>query len=366
MKSFTARQIVFLGILMGLTITLVHAPAQAAEAAGQHTFLTPLPAALVLAFSVWVLSRIQRRFSGHDLFGALITRFPIFGRLLVILYFIFNLVVLARDMRLLTDYVAITLLPLTPIIATAFCLLLTIIFMVRGGIVTLVGMAEIYIPFLIATAIVMPIVLGKAMDFSLLRPMLHFHFGDFMRGSWNILAYMGDLAVLPYVLPGKNYRIRSALGGVLGCTLLLMILLLLQQTVLGPPITARLSFPSYEIARQLQITDFLDRFDLLIGGMTLPTVIIKVGFDLYVLCSASRRLLPSVKGELTVLPVGILGFVCTFWFFENLPQVFAFSKEWAVFVLFFYVLLPVVLLFMLHPKKEGRAEGDAQPQPGQS
>ncbi|MDP4096166.1 endospore germination permease [Paenibacillus sp. P96] len=349
-KHFTTRQIVFLGILMSITVTSFHAPAQAAEAE-QHMFLTPLPAALVLAFSVWVLRRVQRRFSDQDLFAALISRFPAFGRLLVLLYFVFNLVVMARDLRMLTDHVTITLLPLTPIIATAFFLLITIIFMVRGGIGTLVGMAEMFIPFLIATALVLPIALGKAMDLSLLRPMFDFNPEGFVRGSWHMLAYMADLAVLPYVLSGKNYRLRSGLGGVLGGTLLLMILLILQQTVLGPLITARLTFPSYEIARQLQVTDFLDRFDLLIAAATLPTVIIKVGFDLYVLCSASRRLLPAVKGELTVLPIGILGFVCTFWFFENLPQVFAFSREWTVYVLIFYVVLPVVFLVILHPKK---------------
>jgi spore germination protein len=363
MKHFTSRQMVFLGMLMSITVTSFHAPAQAAEAAEQHMFLTPLPAALVLAFSVWLLSRVQRRFADQDLFAALISRFPAIGRLLVLMYFVFNLVVLARDMRILTDHVAITLLPLTPVIATAFILLLTIIFMVKGGIGTLVGMAEMFIPFVIITAVTLPIFLGKAMDFSLLRPMLDFNPGGFVRGSWHMLAYMADLAVLPYVLSGDHYRLRSALGGVLGSAILLMMLLLLQQTVLGPLITARLTFPSYEIARQLQVTDFLDRFDLLIAAMTLPAVIIKVGFDLYVLCSASRRLLPAVKGELTVLPIGILGFVCTFWFFENLPQVFAFSREWTVYVLIFYVVLPVVFLLMLHPKKEDREEEEARPAP---
>lgn len=362
-KHFTTRQIVFLGMLMSITVTSFHAPAQAAEAAEQHMFLTPLPAALVLVFSVWVLSRIQRRFSNQDLFAALISRFPVFGRLLVLLYFGFNLIVLARDIRLLTNHVAITLLPLTPIIVTAFFLLITIVFMARGGIGTLVGMAEMFIPSLIVTAMIVPITLGKAMDPSLLRPVLDFNPGGFVRGSWHMLAYMADLAVLPFVLSGENCRLRSMLGGVLGSVLMLMILMLQQQTVLGPLITARLTFPSYELVRQVQITDFLDRFDLLIAAGTLPTVIIKAGVDLYVLCSASRRLLPAVKGELTVLPVGILGFACTFWFFENLPQLFAFSREWAVYVLIFYVALPVVLFFILHPKKEGGQKGEAQPDP---
>lgn len=361
MKSFTTRQIILLGILLGLSGTLAHTTAQVAEAAEQHSFLTPLPVALVLMFSILLLSRIQSRFSGDDLFGALISRYPFFGRVVVTMYFLFNLIILTRDMRLLTDYVEITLLPMTPIMVIAFMLMITIVFMVRGGIVTLMGMAEIYVPFLMVPILVTQVGLGNSMDFSMLRPFLDFHFDGFMRGSWYIIAYMGDLVVLPYVLSGGNYKLRSGLGGVLGCTLLLISLLLQQQTMLGPALAAQMAFPSYEIARSLQITDFLDRFDLLVVGITLPTFTAKVGFDLYVLCSAARRLLPAVKGELTVLPLALLGFVCTFWFFDNLLQVFAFSREWTVFVLFFYVVLPVLLFFILHPKKEGGGQGKIQP-----
>ena len=53
--------------------------------------------------------------------------------------------IFARDIRLTGDYVSITLLETTPISIIVLSLLVMAIFIVRGGLGSLIGMVELYV-----------------------------------------------------------------------------------------------------------------------------------------------------------------------------------------------------------------------------
>lgn len=77
----------------------------------------------------------------------------------------------------------------------------------------------------------------------------------------------------------------------------MMLILVETITSIGVPIASRLVYPSYELARQLQISDFLDRFDLALAAATLPAMITKIAFDLYFVCWGLKRMIPNVSGR---------------------------------------------------------------------
>ncbi|MDO7906446.1 endospore germination permease [Paenibacillus sp. JX-17] len=355
MDRITNRQVVLLGAMMESTITLIHAHAQIAESARQHAYLSYVPVILLLGMSVWLLSAVHRRFPGQDVFQIMSGRFPLVGRVIIVLYMIFTLFILGRDLRMLTDYVNVTLLPTTPMVIVAGCFAFTTVFMVKGGLRSLIGMVEIYMPVLIFVLLTMPVVLGRTMDLGLIKPFNHLNWQGIGEGSWNLFAYAGDMIMLPFVLSGNAYSRKAGWGGLALGTALLVLLLMLTLMELGIPITSRLLYPSYELSRQLQLTDFLDRFDLIISAITSPVFITKVGFDLYVLCVALKRLLPGISGQVMASPLGLMGFVCSFCCYKNVMQLFHFSRTWTLFVLLFHVLLPLLLFLFLHPRHKAPA-----------
>ncbi|NEU24941.1 endospore germination permease [Paenibacillus polymyxa] len=353
MKQFTTRQIVLLGVLMESGITLIHAPAQAADYANQHAYWTCVIAAIVLCLPIWAMLKLKRRFPDQDLMQAMVSSHPVLGRALLAIYLILFLIIFARDLRIITDLVEVVLLPLTPIVITSLILLLTLVFMAKGGISTMVNMAEIFVPLLIVTLLTMPLFFGRNMDFSMLRPYLHPEVEGVIKGSWRMMGYMVDIMIVPFVLPGKSYNGRSAWFGHLTGTVYMILLVLLSELVIGVPILSRLFYPSYELVRQLQLTDFLDRFDLFVAALTVPTFLIKIGVDLYVTSLAIKRMFTHAWGSLMVWPVGLLGYVCSFMLFSNTVQIYDFSRVWTAVMVIFFVFMPLVLWMLLRPKSKG-------------
>ncbi|ALP37131.1 spore gernimation protein [Paenibacillus sp. IHB B 3084] len=350
MKQFTTRQIVLLGMLMEVSITIVHAPTQAADYAHQHAYWTCAIAAIVICLPIWAMLKLKRRFPDQDLLQAIVSSHPVLGRMLLVVYIVLFLIIFARDMRIITDLVEIVLLPLTPIVVISLIMLLTLTFMAKGGISTIVNMAEIFVPLSILTILTMPLFFGRSMDFSELRPILHPDVSGVIKGSWRMLGYMADIMMLPFVISGKSYGPRSAWLGHLTGTVFIIIMVLLSELVIGIPILSRLFYPSYELARQLQLTDFLDRFDLFVAALTVPTLLTKIGVDLYVTSLAVKRMFAHTRGSLMVWPVGLLGYVCSFMLFSNIVQIYDFSREWTMVMVIFFVFMPFVLWLLLRSK----------------
>lgn len=123
-----------------------------AAVARQDAWLACLPAMTAVATGLWLLARVMARFPDRDLYQAMVDRFPVggvAGRRLYHFYFL----ILARDLRMLTDFVNITLLQRTPVIVIASLIGLCIIGAARGGVEMLARMTEFFAPTLCFAAV---------------------------------------------------------------------------------------------------------------------------------------------------------------------------------------------------------------------
>lgn len=88
-QRVTHRQMILLVLLLSISGTLIQPHAQAIYYAEQHAYLSYIPVVVVMLASMWMLSRVQRRFPDQDLFQALAGRFPFLGRLAGLMYILF-------------------------------------------------------------------------------------------------------------------------------------------------------------------------------------------------------------------------------------------------------------------------------------
>jgi len=366
-QGVTGRQLVLLIMLLSITGTLIQPHAQAIFYAEQHAYLSYIPVFLVMVASLWMLSRVQRRFPKHDLFESLVERFPFLGRVTGVMYILFFLFIFARDIRLIGDYVSITLLETTPISMIALTLIFMAVFIVRGGLGSLIGMSELYVTLFLLNSLIVPMMLIKQINLDNLMPYFDIDVPGVGKGSWYIFSFFGEVVALPFVVKGSDFRIKPIMWGLTISVLLMMLIITETIASIGVPIASRLVYPSYELARQLQISDFLDRFDLALAAATLPAMITKIGFDLYFVCWGLKRMIPKVSGKVMTGPVALVGFVCSFWFFKNAVQLFRFTREWTWIGIVFEVLFPIILFVFLRPRKKSkndrRAADDQKQQP---
>ncbi|WP_145407071.1 GerAB/ArcD/ProY family transporter [Paenibacillus xylanexedens] len=359
-QAVTHRQLILLVMLLSITTTLIQPHAQAIYYAEQHAYLSYIPVFLVMISVLWMLSRVQRRFPNQDLFESLVVRHPFMGRVTALLYIMFFLFVFARDIRLIGDYISITLLETTPISIIILSLMVMVVFIVRGGLGSLIGMSELYITLFLVNSIIVPFMLIQQIDLDNLMPYFDIDMAGVGKGSWYIMSFFGEMVALPFVVKGSDFRFKSVFWGVTIAALLMMLILVETITSIGVPIASRLVYPSYELARQLQVSDFLDRFDLALAAATLPTMITKIAFDLYFICWGMKRMIPKVSGKVLTGPIALLGFVCAFWFFRNAIQLFRFTREWTWVAILFEVLLPILIFLFLHPRKQDRQPSAAK------
>ncbi|WP_339167544.1 endospore germination permease [Paenibacillus sp. FSL R5-0341] len=355
-QSVTHRQIVLLVLLLSITGTLIQPHAQAIFYAEQHAYLSYVPVVLVMLVSMWMISRVQRRFPNQDLFEALVERFPLLGRLAGVMYILFFFFVFARDIRLIGDYVSITLLETTPISIVVLSLMIMAVFIVRGGLGSLIGMAELYVTLFLLNSVIVPFMLIQQVNMDNLMPYFHVDPAGVGKGSWYIFSFYGEMIALPFVVKGSDFRFKPVFWGMIISGLLMILIMVETITSIGVPIASRLVYPSYELARQLQISDFLDRFDLALAAATLPTMITKIAFDLYFVCWGLKRMIPNVSGKVMTGPVALVGFVCAFWFFRNAIQLYRFTREWTWIAIVFEVMFPLVLFLFLRPRKKKAQE----------
>lgn len=130
-RPLTERQLVLMIIMVTLPMTLVHSPSDIVQFGQQHAYLCIILVYLVLLICIWLLSRTQRRFGSQNLFQAMIGRRPFVGRVIVGMYVLYYFYILARDARLLTEYVDTTLLPLTPVMIILLCIFVMSGFIIR-------------------------------------------------------------------------------------------------------------------------------------------------------------------------------------------------------------------------------------------
>lgn len=268
--------------------------------------------------------------------------------------------VFARDIRLTGDYISITLLETTPISIIVLSLIVMGVFIVRGGLGSLIGMSELYVTLFLLNSVIVPFMLIQQINMDNLMPYFHVDVTGVGKGSWYIFSFYGEMIALPFVIKGSDFRYKSVVSGIILSALLMMLILVETITSIGVPIASRLVYPSYELARQLQISDFLDRFDLALAAATLPTMITKIAFDLYFVCWGLKRMIPNVSGKVLTGPIALVGFVCAFWFFRNAIQLNRFTREWTWVAIVFEVLFPIVLFLFLRPRKKDKKESTQQ------
>lgn len=339
-----------------LTTTLLTVNSQTVFYAKQQIWLSYLLVAAVILVPLWLLAKVLARFPGCDLFQAMVNRFPIIGRIISGLYILFFYFILLRDLRVVTDFTKVVLLATTPLAVIAFLIAVSAIFLAYGGIEVLARATEVYGMLLLLVIALLPVVLFREYDMSLATPFLVQDQSGMLIGSWFLFPYLGEILGIAFIFGKRSLRFTHGLAALLIGTVALISLAAQSVLVLGVPIMSRMLYPTYELVRQIQVTDFLDRFDLPLVGVWFPVMITKIGYSLYIVCNGIKRTVPGTTGQRMVFPFGLLAFVCSIWFFENSIQLFNLNRVWPIVSALIVLLIPVLLFVVLKPKARTQKE----------
>ncbi|GAA4704696.1 GerAB/ArcD/ProY family transporter [Brevibacillus fulvus] len=364
MERISGRQIILIGSIWVMDSTLISLPAQMVRFAKQDAWLSLIMVAAIIALVLWCLSKVHKRFPNQDLYDALITRWPRAGKAVVFIYVLFFAVILIRDIRTITDFINVSLLQLTPLWIITALLLYFINKLVSGGIEVIARMIEFFIPSFYFILLLVPALSYKEFDLSRLGPVFEFEWYGMATAGWYSFSYIGEIIGISFMYSNATLQFRHGLASLLIGVLLLSGVLWTLLLILGTDLMPHLTYPVYELVRQVKVTDFLDRFEIPMVAIYFPTMFVKIGFSLYLVCHGMNRLMPRVPIDSVVPAVGILVYVCSFWFFRDAVQLIDFNREWTALAIWPELILPIFLSLFLRPKqKQTRPEQQQEIKP---
>lgn len=252
-------------------------------------------------------------------------------------------------MREVVDFVTSKMLPGTPIPAILILFILIVIMATRLGIEVIGRTGEIFTPMVIVLFLVLTVAIIPQMEIVRMLPILEDGIKPVLRGSISISAYtflepVVFLMFLPYVNQQKKIT-KSLLQGCFLGGIIIFLTVTVSVLVLGPDLTTRDIYPSYNIARRISVGGFFERVEALIALLWMLTLFIEVTLYFYAFVLGMSQLLNLKEFRVLTLPTGMILVALApliapnYTYYNTL-----FDNYWVYYIITFGVFLPLVLL----------------------
>jgi len=318
--------------------------------ARQDAWVAFLVAGAAGAGFVLLLSSLVHHLPRESLVGAsrrLLGRYV--GGLLGLLYVCYSAYIGSLVLRTFGDFVATVLLPESPLGAVILVMALLCAYSVRHGLEPFVRAVQILAPMVVGIVVLGSILVVNKMKPEQLLPVFEAGLPTVLRAAFTIFAIsFGDLVlfaqVLPKVQPAAAIR-RGLLRGVAATTAVLTAGRLVSTMVLGSHLIATASYPSLEVARAIEVADFITRLDVLLVAMWVGGGLTKAGLALWTTASGLAEWLGLRDYRPLVLPVMTILAAFALVVYEDTATGVRFpASVYPVFAFPFQVLIPLLLL----------------------
>ncbi|WP_134704867.1 endospore germination permease [Ammoniphilus sp. YIM 78166] len=268
----------------------------------------------------------------------------------------------AVALREIGDFMTTHIMPDTPIEAIHIVFVMIILMATRLGLETIARSAEILFPWVIILLFILIIFLLPEVKVEKVQPVLEEGFKPILRGSLTFITYpFVELVVLMMIFPFVNQsnKINKSLligAGIGGLALAIMITLCLL--VLGPDLTARYQFPSYMLAKKINIGNFLQRIEAILAGIWFITLFFRITFYFYSAVLGLAQTLRLKEYRSLTLPMGVILVNLSLMISPNIVYIGNMSPIWPFYDFTYGILLPLLLFGVAAMRRFSKGTND--------
>ncbi|MDQ0157152.1 GerAB/ArcD/ProY family transporter [Robertmurraya andreesenii] len=276
------------------------------------------------------------------------------GSLFVFFFFVF-----IRDFNSIIYFISSVLLPKTPLDIISILIILCLIYISNSGIEVIARITVVHFFIIFLTVLGLPPILLNEIQLGNLLPVGGVgSVREIGKSMYLMGASIGEMIVmfflLNYVKPFKKIK-KATIKGISMFFAIFFISSLLDITVLGVGVAKESTYPNFLVVQQIHLTDFLDRLDLVIVLLWLPTVFCKLALVLYAIQKCSNTIIGR-ELKFTLLPLGLLLALCMHLFKDNIEGLeFAFIT-WPTLGLLLEVIIFAQFLWIKR-KQTGSGKG---------
>ncbi|MFC5531086.1 GerAB/ArcD/ProY family transporter [Cohnella yongneupensis] len=349
-QTLTTRQATLWLTLYYTGSAILVAPTTLTAVAKQDAWIAVL-LALGVHFVVLLIFGPLGRLSGKASVGEFLAKLlgkPIGKIVLALLLLTGPLPVTVFNIRDLTDFTTNDILNRTPIEAIAFLGLLVVVIGLYLGIQTLGRAADVLFPLVMVLLLIMLVSLLPSITVHHILPVGEYGLKPIVAASILLLGYPYLEPSIPWMISFKMEK-PAQFGKVLRNSALISGLFFLLTTTLtimraGPELAAQLSYPTYFMAKMINIGDFYQRVEALLSFLFFIVIFFRQSMLIYVSATGLADLF-SLKNHRTLLiPLVLIVMPLAFNAWSNPSMLFKLDQTWPYFRMIFGVLLPLAVL----------------------
>lgn len=283
------------------------------------------------------------------------------GKVVSLLFISFLFINSSMILWISGNFVTTQIMPETPIQFTNILFTLIIVMAARLGIETIARTAEILFPVVFGLLVILILFVSPNIDIKNIQPVFEFGMKPILGGSLLYISYASfTLIVMLMIFPANVNNIKESnkafLSGTLLGGIMIFLIVLFSILVLGHDFAMRNEFPSYVLAKKIQLGGFIERIESLIAIIWFITVFYKTLLYFYGAVLGLAQTLELKDYRPLTLPMGMILVVLSLIVFPNTIYAAKWdSRTWVSYSLTYCLLLPLLLLLVgiLRKKKKG-------------
>ncbi|MEK4485893.1 endospore germination permease [Psychrobacillus sp. FSL H8-0484] len=249
--------------------------------------------------------------------------------------------------------------PKTPILALNILMALLVVIAVRLGLETIARSAEIFIFVFLFLFILLTLTISPKINFENLEPFFQENIGSLLHSSIAVVVVSSvNSIVLFMIFPAfikdiekakKNFFIGNAIGGII-----VSIITLLCIFVLGSTTTARQVYPSYALAKVINVGNFLTRIEALMATLWILGLFFKAVLYFYAAIFGLKQIFNLKDYRSLTSSLGVIIVVLSVIIFPNILYQLKFDSKVSIalsLIIGFFFPLLLVVIYTIRKKK---------------
>jgi len=364
-EKISSRQFGILVALYSIGTTILIIPSIMAEEAKQDAWIAALLGvglALLLVVLYSALGNLLPSKSLVEMMEELFGKW--LGKAISLTFVFFGLVTSAELLYFVGNFITTQIMPETPIQSINIIFACVVIMGVRYGIETLARSAELLFPLFSILFIVLVIFLTPQVKFENIQPVLEVDFKDLLRAAiYFISVFSFPTVILLMVFPASVNRPKVAtktfFSGTVIAGIVLIIMIALCILVLGVDTTQRHIFPSYALAKKINVGHFFQRIEFVMAGLWFISIFFKMSLYFYAAVVGLAQTLNTKNYRFLTLPMGIVMVALSLLVHPNILHSTEYNKgAWLPYSSTYGLFLPLLILGVYAIRKKGKARHD--------
>ncbi|MDF2723573.1 MAG: spore gernimation protein [Paenibacillus sp.] len=349
-SKISARQLEILLMLYLIGSAIIVIPSSLASEAKQDAWIASLLSPAIGLLLLPIVIRLANRFPGLALTDYIeIILGKRLGKIVSIWFLAtFPFLIAFYTLRDIGFFLTMQIMPETPVEAIHIAIFIVIIFGVRLGLESLARVAEILFPLIILLFALLFVFIIPQIKTTNILPVMEDGVKPVIRASFPYISFpffeiINFLMLVPHVNRPEKAG-RAMFTGIVLAGCLLFVTTLLTVLVFGGQLTSLLMYPSYELAKKINIGNFLQRIEIIMAMIWFITIFFRLILLFYVSVVGFARVIRAADYRFLTIPLGGITVVMSLVVYRNIAHLLEFIPVWASFAYINGLLLPTLLL----------------------